>query len=877
MGLTRVDRGRHRTRRLFMVLVMLFTATAAGGTTAAGTAAARPASGLVGLWSLHAGTGRTAVDTASAAEPLALKSGAGWAGRAVGSPALRLDGDGQYAQVSGPVLPTSGSFTVSARVWLASTAGDQSFVSQDGRAVSGFRLQLRDGRFTFAVPNADAAASPTAIASDRAVIPQPEEWYELVGVHNATAHTISLYVDGALAATVPTAAAWSAGGDFAVGRSLDDGAPDDFVHGAINDVRAYAAPLAPPAIAQLAGRGRIVVEGRRRGATIRPTQFGEFVEEISHAVDGGLYAELIRNRDLKQNDRTPSRNGQRPAAWSAVGAAASLSLSHADPLTKANPLSLQLSVAKGAATGVAGVANGGWWGFPVRPSTTYRVSCYIRATGAGTQAPLTVALRSNSGRIWAAASLGTPGTTWRRVTATLTTPASVVPSLENHFVISTPAGEAAGGTDWFALVSVFPPTYDGLANGFRIDLMDRLAALRPGFLRIPGGNYVEGRTIATRFNWQQTIGPIKDRPGHFDSAFTGYWSQDGMGLLEYLELAQELHARPILVVWDGYSIDGSVVPQSRLAPYVRSAVDEIQYATGSTSTYWGHQRAVDGHPKPFPVHMVEIGNEDYFDTSGSYNSYRYPAFYDAIHGAYPKIRMIASEPVTSRPVFAVDKHLYRPKPYRFLAFAHLFDSLSPSGPKVFVSEYGSQDAMPTANLGAAVAEAAFLTGTIRDAGVVLGVSYAPSLVNVNAPQWPSSLIAFDGLRNYVSPSYRVLQMLRDNLGRRVVATRVIGGTGTLFDVATESPGHTYLVVVNSGTTAADMQVALTGLGGGAVGGTATVLSGPPTARNSFAHPNRVAPRSAALPASLGTGFADRFPADSVTVLDLSTPARTHGG
>jgi alpha-N-arabinofuranosidase len=710
-----------------------------------------------------------------------------------------------------------------------------------------------------------------AIASDSAVIPQPDEWYQLTGVQNATAHSISLYVNGALASTVRVPATWSAGGDVAVGRSLDDGAHDDFVHGAIDDVRAYATPLAPSAIAHLAGHGRIVVEGRRLGAVVRPTQFGEFVEEISHSVDGGLYADLIRNRDLKQNDHDLKPRATPPAAWSGVGAAASLSLTRAHPLTRANPLSLQLSVSKGATRGAVGVANGGWWGFPVRPSTTYRVSFYVRATGAATHAPLTVALESNSDRVWATASVGAPGTKWRQMTATLTTRASVVPSLENHFVILTPAGQAAGGTDWFTLVSVFPPTYDGLANGFRVDLMNRLAALRPGFLRIPGGNYVEGRTIATRLSWQKTIGPIKDRPGHFDSAWTGYWSQDGMGLLEYLELAQELHARPILVVWDGHSIDGSIVPRSRLGPYVVSAVDEIKYATASTSTYWGHKRAVDGHPEPFPVHMVEIGNEDYFDSSGSYNAYRYPAFYDAIHRAFPHMRIIASASETSRPAFAVDRHLYRPKPVRFEEFAHLFDSLSPSGPKVFVSEYGSQDAMPTANLGAAVAEAAFLTGTIRDADVMLGVSYAPSLVNVNAPQWPSSQIAFNGLRNYVSPSYWALKMLRDNLGRRVVATRVSGGTGTLFDVATESPGHTYLAVVNGGRAAAHMQVALTGLGRGADGGTATVLSGPPTARNSLAHPNRVAPRSVSLPTSLGTSFSYRFPADSVTVLDLSTP------
>ncbi len=178
--------------------------------------------------------------------------------------------------------------------------------------------------------------------------------------------------------------------------------------------------------------------------------------------------------------------------------------------------------------------------------------------------------------------------------------------------------------------------------------MRKLAALRPGYFRVPGGNYLEGDTIDTRFNWEQTVGPIQDRPGHFNSAW-GYWSQDGMGLLEYLELAEQLHAQPLLAVWTGYTLTGTVVAQSQLAPYVQQAVDEIQYATGSTSTYWGRQRALDGHPAPFDVRMVEVGNEDFFDTSGGYNAYRYPMFATAIKAADPQLKIVATTPVTNGP------------------------------------------------------------------------------------------------------------------------------------------------------------------------------------------------------------------------------------
>lgn len=401
----------------------------------------------------------------------------------------------------------------------------------------------------------------------------------------------------------------------------------------------------------------------------------------------------------------------------------------------------------GAGSGRVGVANAGWWGIPIQPSTTYHVSLYVRGAGAATTAPLTVDLESTSGRVWA-------------------------------------------------------------------------AALHPGYMRIPGGNYLEGDTIATRFDWQTTIGPLIQRPGHFNSAW-GYWSEDGMGLLVLLE---------------------------------------------------GHQRALDGHPAPFNVKMVEIGNEDFFDTSGSYNAYRYPMFYDALHAADPSLQFIATEPVTSRPAYAVDDHYYNNDPAYFAQNAHLFDSMSRSGPKVLVGEYATTNTSPTGTLADALGESAFLTGTERNADLVIGASYAPLLVNVRAPSWPTNLIGYNALTSYGSPSYYAQKMLADGLGRQVIGTQVRGDTGTLFQVATESAGHTYLTVVNDGSSRADTEVSLAGLGAGASGGTATVLAGAPGDRNSLSHPEQVAPKSSRLPASLGTRFRYRFPADSLTVLDLTTSA-----
>ncbi len=861
--------------RLFRALAAAFMAVCVlCFATGAASAATGPPT-LTGHWTFDEGSGTTAANSVVSGEPLTLENGAGWAAGTVGPYALSLDGAAQqYAQTADPVIDTGHSFTVSAWVYLDNTSGYQTFVSQDGVApgdqtgsnISAFFLQLRADthQFAFTLPNYDSTAAGAVIATDSTVIPQPDEWYLLTGVYNAQARTASLYVNGKRAQTVHRVPQWSATGPLAVGRSLFN-SDTDFVSGRVDDVRTYAGALGQAAIAALAGPGQLAVDASQTGPQTNPTQFGEFLEDISYSTDGGLYGELIRNRDLKESASSPT-------GYSVVGSSgATIALSQSHPLTSANPVSLALSVPSGATGGRVGVANTGWWGIPVRPSTSYQVSLYVRGMGAATGAPLTVDLESKSGRVWASATLAAPTSSWTRKTATLTTAASIPSTLTNRFVVSTPARTAAGGTDWFAFMSLFPPTYDDQANGFRVDLMQKLAALHPGYLRIPGGNYLEGDTIDTRFNWQTTVGPLIDRPGHFNSAW-GYWSQDGMGLLEFLELAEELHAQPVLAVWAGYTLNGTVVAQDQLAPYVKSAVNELQFANGPTTSYWGHQRALDGHPAPFDVQMVEIGNEDFFDTSGSYNAYRYPMFYDALHAADPSLKFIATEPVTSRPAYAVDDHYYNSDPSYFAQNAHLFDSMSRSGPKIIVGEYATTNTSPTGTLADALGESAFLTGTERNADLVIGASYAPLLVNVNAPSWPTNLIGYNALNSYGSPSYYAQEMLADNLGQQVIGTQVTGDTGTLFQVATESAGHTYLTVVNDGSAPAPTQVSLAGLGTGAAGGTATVLAGKPGERNSLADPQRVSPQTSALSASLGTQFSYTFPGESLTVLDLTTPS-----
>jgi hypothetical protein len=270
--------------------------------------------------------------------------------------------------------------------------------------------------------------------------------------------------------------------------------------------------------------------------------------------------------------------------------------------------------------------------------------------------------------------------------------------------------------------------------------------------------------------------------------------------------------------------------------------------------------------------MVEIGNEDFFDRSGSYNAYRYPMFYDAIHAAYPQLKIVATTSVTSRPINVLDEHFYNNDPNYFASDAHMFDTASRSGPKVIVGEYATTQGTPTGTLAGALGEAAFLTGLERNADLVLGASYAPLFVNVNAPSWPTNLIGYDAMRSYGSPSYYAQKMLSDGHGDHVIGSQLVSGTGTLFDVASQAPGHTYLAVVNDGAASATTTITLNGEFG-ASGGTATVLSGDPAAQNSLAQPTRIAPKTTTL-GRLGSSFRYTYPANSLTVFDLTTRGGT---
>jgi alpha-N-arabinofuranosidase len=467
------------------------------------------------------------------------------------------------------------------------------------------------------------------------------------------------------------------------------------------------------------------------------------------------------------------------------------------------------------------------------------------------------------------------------------------PSKENRFVIRT----ALPGTVWFQNVSLFPPTYNNRPNGTRPDIIKLLADLEPKFLRFPGGNYIEGNTIAERFNWKETIGDVSQRPGHRSP--WGYWSTDGFGLLEFLEWCEDLKMEPVLAVYAGYSLRQQHIDSgTNLDSFVQDALDEIEYVTGDAHTKWGAQRIKDGHPKPFPLRYVEVGNEDFFDRSGSYDG-RFAQYYDAIKATYPNLQVIATTPVKSRVPDLVDEHYYRSQE-DMQGHALDYDKYSRTNQtKIFVGEWATRVGSPTPNMAGALGDAAWMTGMERNSDIVLISCYAPLFVNVSqlsggnrSMQWATDLIGYDALTSYTSPAYHAQKMFSTMHGDEILTTdseniptrtwRPRGQRGgnppppqqirqIFFDATRDrKSGDIYLKIVNEAGTAQSIKIQIAGTSRIASEGEAVVLAADSqNDTNSIGEPNKVVPHTEKVN-GLGASFTREFPPYSVTVLKLKT-------
>ena len=574
---------------------------------------------------------------------------------------------------------------------------------------------------------------------------------------------------------------------------------------ACSAVIAFASTLC---IAQ-SGTATLTIDPSQIVSPVSPTLYGLMTEEINHSYDGGLYAEMVRNRTVRGSWAGPE-------GWTLVqrgNAAASMSEDRATGPSAALPYSLKVTVDSASANGAAGVANPGWWGMAVRPHTTYHGSLYVKV--ASDIGPLTAELISDAtGAVLAKADVSLHAGDWSRYEYTLTT-GDVKESGANHLELTV----NKPGTLWLQLVSLFPPTYHNTPNGNRIDLMERMAAMHPHFLRLPGGNYLEGDRIVDRFDWKKTIGPLVDRPGH--QAPWTYWSTDGLGLLEFLEWCEDLKIEPVLAVYAGYSLKGEhVAPGNDLEPYVQDAVDEVEYVTGDASTKWGAQRAKDGHPAPFPLHYIEIGNEDWFDKSGTYPA-RFAQIALALRKKYPQYKLISTAPIKVDDPAAqpdvIDDHYYK-SPADMFALVHHYDEAPRTGPKIFVGEWATRSGTPTPNFGDALGDAAWMTSMERNSDLIVMASYAPLFVNVNpgAMQWATDLIGYDIVHSYGSPSYYAQCLFAAHLGDGTAKSSVTGAGPRFFYSATvSSDTHVlHLKLVNASDLPQPLSLAIQGLGAG---------------------------------------------------------------
>ncbi len=436
-----------------------------------------------------------------------------------------------------------------------------------------------------------------------------------------------------------------------------------------------------------------------------------------------------------------------------LGAKATISLDNSEPLNPHNPNSLRLDIAN-AGQSQAGVANEGFKGLALVEGASYLLSFYARC-GESMRGPVVATLEDQGGVLSEAKLVRKIGQQWKQYRSTLTAKKTTA-SGRLVLALSSP------GTLWLDQVSLFPKnTWKGRPNGLRPDLAQMLADLKPSFNRFPGGCYVEGNRLANAFRWKNSIGDLAQRPGHWN--LWGYRSTDGLGYHEYLQMCEDIGATPLFVINCGMAHEDSI-PNDKLRPWIQDALDAIEYANGPADSPWGSLRAKAGHPAPFKLRYMEIGNEN----GGPVYEDHYRQFYDAIKARYPEMVLVANTPVRTRPMDILDEHYYD-SPEFFMRNATRYDAYDrKKSPKIYVGEYAVTQGCGKGNLRAAVGEAAFMTGMERNSDIVVMASYAPLFVNCGWRQWNPNAINFDNSRVYGTPSYHVQKMFSANRGDAVL-------------------------------------------------------------------------------------------------------------
>jgi len=487
----------------------------------------------------------------------------------------------------------------------------------------------------------------------------------------------------------------------------------------------------------------ITVDADKPGHPVSPLLWGVFFEDINLSADGGIYPELVRNRSFE--------DAARPEYWrllNVTNGSSGMAIDSSEPLNPLNRRSLRVNV-DGAFT----LENEGYWGMNIIQGDSCALKLAARATD-GFDSPITVRLVGATDSELARGEISALDGHWKYDSLDLVAWGG---DPKAKLQIST----SGKGTLFLDMVSLMPKkTWRG--HGLRVDLAESLDALHPSFMRFPGGNWVEGDDQAHMYRWKTTIGDIAVRTPLWNT--WGYNTTQGLGFFECLQLCEDLGAEPLFCINDGMTLHDSV-PLDQMGPWIQDALDAIEYANGPTNSPWGSLRAKAGHPAPFHLRYMEIGNEN----GGSDYYQRWPLLVNAIREKYPYLRLIVNSDLRGRPYPTnpkpdiVDEHYYE-SPESFMWRAGQYDRYDRSGPKIFVGEYAVTENAGKGNLHAALGEAAFMTGIERNSDIVVMASYAPLFVNLNHRAWNPDLINFDSSRWYGLPSYYVQQMFSANRG-----------------------------------------------------------------------------------------------------------------
>lgn len=566
------------------------------------------------------------------------------------------------------------------------------------------------------------------------------------------------------------------------------------------------------------GQKEIVLDLTQKGAEINPGMYGVFFEDINFGADGGLYAERVKNRSFEFD--------QAFVGWLPFG---DVQLKTEAPCFDRNPHYVRLNERE--LRRKTGLENEGFRRMGFRQNDSYEFSFYARSIDGG-EKMFRIELVSSEENIIGTAQIQVQGAEWNKYSTQIIAGETNEKGKLRLFL------ETAGEVD-LDHISLFPSeTWKNRKNGLRKDLVEALYDLNPGVFRFPGGCVIEGNTLETRYQWKNSVGPVENRPinenrwnYNFEYRFfPDYYQTYGLGFFEFFQLCEDLGADALPVVSCGLACQfesTECVPVSDLGPYIQDALDLIEFANGSVQSKWGKVRAEMGHPEPFGLKMIAIGNEQW----GEVYIERLEQFVEAFREKYPEIKIIGSSgPFSDGEYFdylwpkmkelkadLVDEHYYK-SPEWFLKNANRYDSYDRNGPKVFAGEFAAHDKNRANNLRSALAEAAFMTGLERNSDLVRLSTYAPLFAHVDAWQWKPDLIWFNNLKVVKTPNYYVQQMYANNVGTNVLSLtsegEAVSGKDSIYasSVIDTATSEIIIKLVNVSSQKKDIQFVLKGLG-----------------------------------------------------------------